>query len=132
MIDLTKPIGQCTTQELAIAILLNASPGCFDSEQVLADLNAHRHLWQTFLMGRPISIHSDTLPPAFLLPLRDLEAHWNLDTLYLLTRGDECVEPLRALAESWGCEVVVYDRRQSGWLVGHPPEYSPIVMCWWD
>jgi hypothetical protein len=37
------------------------------------------------------------------------EDHWNLDTLYLLTRGDECVEPLQVLGETWGCEVIVYD-----------------------
>lgn len=30
MVDLTKPIGKCTAQELAAAILLNAGPGRFN------------------------------------------------------------------------------------------------------
>lgn len=133
MVDLTKPIGKCTAQELAAAILLNAGPGRFNPQQVLTDLYAHRHLWRTFLMGLPIPVCTDVhLPPTILLPLRDLEDHWNLDTLYLLTRGDECVEPLETLGETWGCEVIVYDRHQSGWLVGHLPDYAPILAFWWD
>ena len=35
MVDLTKPIGKCTAQELAAAILLNAGPGRFNPQQVL-------------------------------------------------------------------------------------------------
>ncbi len=90
-------------------------------------------MWRTFLMGLPIPVCTDVhLPPSILLPLRDLEDQWNLDTLYLLTQGDECVEPLQALGETWGCEVIVYDRHQSGWLVGHLPDSAPILAFWWD
>jgi hypothetical protein len=57
---------------LAAAILLNAGPGRFNPQQVLADLYAHRHLWCTFLMGLPIPVCADVhLPPSILLPLRD-------------------------------------------------------------
>lgn len=132
MLDPTKPIGHCTAQELAIAILLSAAPGRFDPQRVLIDLDAHRHLWRTFLMGLPVPVGATDVPSAWLLPLRDLERHWNLDTLYVLTRGDECVEPLRELAQEWGCEVIVYDRYQSGWLIGHPPDYAPVLAFWWD
>lgn len=131
MLELTKAIGHCTAQELAAAIVLSAAPGRFDSQQVLSDLDAHRHLWRTFLMGLPILTGVD-LPSGALLSLRDLEDHWNLDTLYLLTRGEECVEPLQNVAQEWGCEVIVYDRHQSGRLLGCTRASAPIVACWWD
>ncbi|MGG6269151.1 hypothetical protein ACQ4M3_25765 [Leptolyngbya sp. AN03gr2] len=53
MLDLTKPISACTAQEIAIAQLIDAGPGRFDAAQVLHDLEVHRSLWQSFLMGRP-------------------------------------------------------------------------------
>lgn len=44
MLDQTKPIGDCTAQELAIAMLIDASAGRFDAEFVLHDLETHRSL----------------------------------------------------------------------------------------
>jgi hypothetical protein len=40
------------------------------------------------------------LPPSIVLPLRDLEDHWNLDTLYLLTRGDDVLNPYLLLTSN--------------------------------
>ena len=102
MFNPAKPVGECSAQELAAAILLNAGVSRFNPHRVLADLTTHQHLWCTFLMGLPISFTPEhELPQGILLPLRDLENHWNLDTLYVLARSDECVAPLIALGEEW-------------------------------
>lgn len=134
MFDLSKPIGDCSAQELAAAILLDAGRSRFNPKPVLADLYNHQHLWRTFLMGLPISPGvNDQLPKSILLPLRDLKDSWNLDTLYVLTRSADCVAPLIALGEEWGCERgEVYDREQAERLMNWSHNPQPIVWFWWD
>lgn len=136
----TKPIGDCSAQELALPLahgyvlaqLISASPGRFDAEQLLRDLETHRSLWRAFLMGRPfLSGGTDRLPPCGLLPLRDLERHWNLDMLYILTQNETCVEPLLQISDAWGCESGYYDHEQSCRLLGSGRPVS-IVWAWWD
>ena len=80
MFNPSKPIGECSAQELAAAILLNAGVSRFNPQQVLADLTAHRHLWRTFLMGLPILPNlNHELPQGTLLPLRDLEGFGGIE-----------------------------------------------------
>jgi len=134
MFNPSKPIGECSAQELAAAILLNAGVSRFNPQQVLADLTAHRHLWRTFLMGLPISpCPEHELLRGVLLPLRDLEGHWNLDTLYVLARSDECVAPLIALGAEWGGATgQVYNPEQAGRLMSRFHDPQPVVWFWWD
>lgn len=128
----TKAIGDCSAQELATAILVNASVGRFDAEHVLRDLETHRPLWRAFLMGRPfLSGGTDRLPPCGLLPLRDLERHWNLDMLYILAQDEACVAPLLQVSDTWGCEVGHYTLEQAERLLGSGRP-APIVWAWWD
>ncbi|MBN8560114.1 MAG: hypothetical protein J0L70_06295 [Leptolyngbya sp. UWPOB_LEPTO1] len=140
MLDPTKLIGECTAQELALpsahgyvpAQLIDASPGRFDAAQVLRDLETHRALWRSFLMGRPfLRGDRDGLPTCGLLPLRDLEQHWNLDTLYILAQSEVSVDPLLGMAEDWGCEVGHYTLAQAEHLMG-TGRPAPIVWAWWD
>ncbi|MGG6270900.1 hypothetical protein ACQ4M3_41420 [Leptolyngbya sp. AN03gr2] len=128
----TKPIGDCTAQEIAIAQLINASSGRFDAAQVLRDLEAHRSLWRSFLMGRPfLRCDREGLPSCGLLPLRDLEQHWNLDTLYILAQSEASVALLLQMADAWGCEVGQYSLEQAERLLGTGLP-APIIWAWWD
>ncbi|GAP97971.1 hypothetical protein [Leptolyngbya sp. NIES-2104] len=132
MLDPTKPISACTAQEIAIAQLIDASSGRFDATQVLRDLEARRSLWRAFLMGRPF-LHCDEagLPACGLLPLRDLERHWNLDMLYILAQSEASVAPLLHVADAWGCEAGQYSLAQAERLLG-TGRPAPIVWAWWD
>ncbi|BAU16120.1 hypothetical protein LEP3755_66870 (plasmid) [Leptolyngbya sp. NIES-3755] len=132
MLDRTKPIGDCTAQELAIAMLINASAGRFDAGQILHDLETHRSLWRSFLMGRPIVRSFDgELPLGLLLPLRDLHRCWNLDTLYILVSQEDAVTPMRQVAQTWGGEVGQYVGESVRRLLGSAHE-DTILFCWWD
>ncbi|MGG6269150.1 hypothetical protein ACQ4M3_25760 [Leptolyngbya sp. AN03gr2] len=64
-------------------------------------------------------------------PLRDLEQHWNLDTLYILAQSEASVVPLLQVADAWGCEVGQYTLEQAERLLGTGLP-APIVWAWWD
>lgn len=133
MLDPTKPVGDCTAQELAIAMLIDASTGRFDAQRVLADLDTHRALWKSFFMRRAIMPTFDSeLPAGELIPLRDLHRCWNLDTLYILVQNEAALDPLRQIADEWGCEVGHYDVPQAEQLLGSTRRSPPILWCWWD
>lgn len=132
MLDRTKPIGDCTAQELATAMLIDASAGRFDAGQILRDLEIHRSLWRSFLMGRPlIASFAGELPLGLLLPLRDLHQHWNLDTLYILVSDQRAIAPMRDVAQTWGGEVGQYVGEQVQRLLGSAHD-DTILFCWWD
>lgn len=132
MLDLTKPIGACTAQEIAIAQLINASTGRFDAAQVLHDLEHHPELWQAFLMGRPFLSQDEAgLPNSGLLALRNLKQCWDLDTLYILAQNEGCIAPLLQLTNTWGCATGQYDLLQSVRLLA-TGRTAPIVWAWWD
>lgn len=127
----TKPIGDCSSQEIAIAQLISASTGRFDAALVLRDLETHHNLWTAFLMGRPFLSQDEAgLPHSGLLALRDLKHCWNLDTLYILAHNEGCVAPLLQLTSTWGCDSGHYDWVQSERLLAGRP--APIVWAWWD
>lgn len=136
----TKPISDCTAQDLALPLahgyvfaqFVHASEGRFDAALVLQDLETHYALWRSFLMGRPFLPHDEAgLPQCGLLPLRDLDRHWNLDTLYILAQNEACVTPLLQVAEAWGCEVGQYTLEQAERLLGTGLP-NPIIWAWWD
>lgn len=111
-------------QRLNLELIRHAGFNAFDGERVVADLLAHRELWQAALMKRDD-----------LVPLRDLpEGFWNVDTLYLLAQpGRE--DGLKALAEGWWSDAMIWlegDDAQRA-LGGTGPGPQPRVLkLWWD
>jgi len=130
-LDRTKPVGLCSAQELAAALMLQGRFNNFDPDQVLADLDAHRELWISFLMQPPLHI-SGFFPFGTLITLRDLPRRWHADMLYVLTQEQACIQPLVELSRSWCCdEIEVIDSDRAGTLISRSPA-SPIVAFWWD
>ncbi len=132
MLESTKPVGECSAQELIAALMLRAGFNEFYPKDVLFDLYAHPELWISFVMGPHLPAPSDTRLFGLLIVLRDLK-RWHADTLYVLSRDDECVFPLVDMGKSWGCDdVEVIDRKRTGHLMGMSPSPAPIVVYWWD
>ncbi len=133
MLDLTKPIGECTPQELVAALMLKAAFNQFDPQQVLSDLYAHQEWWKSFLMGAPLPEATEYPLDRALIALRDLGYRWKADTLYVLTRDDEYVFPLLDLSKEWQCSSTeVIDLTRTGLLLGRHPAPPAIVVYWWD
>lgn len=133
MLDLSKPIGECSPQELVAALMLKAAFNQFDPKQVLSDLYAHQECWTSFVMGPPLPEDSEYPLARLLIALRDLGYRWKADTLYVLTRDDEHVFPLLDLGKKWECNSTeVIDRSRTGHLLGRHPAPPPVVVYWWD
>ncbi|XHX76379.1 MAG: hypothetical protein RBJ76_18285 [Stenomitos frigidus ULC029] len=133
MLDLAKPIGDCSPQEWVAALMLKAAFNQFDPKQVLSDLYTHQEWWKSFVMGPPLPEDAEAPLHRMLLALRDLGYRWKADTLYVLTRDDECVLPLLDLGKGWHYDhTEVIDRTRTGQLLGRHPAPPPIVVYWWD
>lgn len=113
MLDFTKPVGECTPQELVAALMPKAAFNQFDPKQVLSDLYAHQEWWKNFVMGPPLPDETEYPLDRILLALRDLGYRWKADTLYIMTRDDEYVFPWLDLSKGWQCSrTEVLDRQQ--------------------
>lgn len=133
-LDLAKPIGECSTQELVEALMLHRGDyNLFDAEQVLADLYSNRDLWVSFFMGPLIVEHEDYCLNGLFLILRDILHQWHGDTLYVHCRQDECVFSLLVLGKAWKCDdVQVFNRERTGHLMGWHPAPPPVIAYRWD
>lgn len=133
MLVSTKPVGECSTQELLEALMLQASFNQFNPKQVLSDLYAHPDLWTHFLMGPQIIEREKFCRIGLFMALRDIGYRWHADTLYIHSRDDECVFPLIELGKTWKCDdVEVFDRERTSSLMGMYPDPAPVVAYWWD
>ncbi|GET37827.1 hypothetical protein [Microseira wollei] len=133
-LDLSKPIGECSTQELLEALMLQRGRfNLFDAERVLHDLYANRNLWISFFMGPQIVEDAEYCLNGLFRTLRSISYRWHADTLYVHAQDDDCVYPLVELGKVWQCDdVEVFDRKRTGELMGRYPAPSPVVVYWWD
>jgi hypothetical protein len=111
-------------QRLNLELIRLASFNAFDGPRVVADLLAHRALWQAAFMKRDD-----------LVPLRDLpEGYWNVDTLYVLAQpGSEAA--LASLAEGWWPDALTWIEGEDAQraLGSSGPDPQPRILClWWD
>ena len=135
MLNPTKPVGECSTQELLFALMLQRGKvNLFNSEQVLEDLYTHQDLWISFFLGPQVVEHADYCRNGLFLILRDINRQWHADTLYVHCRDDECVFPLIELGKSWQCDdLEVFDRKRVASLMGvYPSKLPPVLAFWWD
>lgn len=127
---LTKPVpadGSINeTQRLQFELMKRSSYNEFDGTRVVSDLLANRHLWRAAMMNR----HYDPF-----LPLRDLEEdHWNVDTLMILSSGQDD-GALRTLADTWKADEIGWlspeDRMRE--LRSSIARLGPqVLVLWWD
>ncbi len=59
MLDLAKPVGDCSPQDLVAALMLKAAFNPFGPKQVLSDLYAHREWWKSFVVEPPLPFIND-------------------------------------------------------------------------
>jgi len=125
-------------QKLQFMLMLEGEFNAFDPYLVVGDLLQHRDGWRGAVMDRGY-LHPDdaTQPPAHLrtdlIKLRDIQAHWNVDTLFILTDPSN-TDRLQALAENWVADEigVVEEPAVSALLGAYGGHSSQIVTVWWD
>lgn len=61
-----------TVQEIQLELIRRTRPGEFNMERVLADLAAHRDLWEAAMMDTFCFSNPGKLPRSGLIKLRDL------------------------------------------------------------
>jgi Arc/MetJ-type ribon-helix-helix transcriptional regulator len=115
--DAKPPITE--TQERYLRLMEQHQYNLFDGERVVADLRAHRDLWEAAVMWRSM----------IGIILRDLPGDFNnVDTLYLSTTPDR-LERLKALAETWDADEVAVDEEID---FGVYPSDLICLGVWWD
>lgn len=123
-----------TVQEIQLELIRRTRPGEFNMERVLADLAAHRNLWEAAMMDTFCFSNPGKLPRIGLIKLRDLpENFWNADSLYILTPDVESARSLVEIAEHWGGMVLLHDDLddvQSA--LGGTGRDQAVVSVWWD
>jgi len=119
-------IGNVTRcQELYLELMRLTRYNLFDGERVVADLLAHRDLWQSCLMTRQ----------EIGITLRDLSGYGtqgfnNVDLLYLLAEpGRE--EELETLARNWQADAVEWEEVAEDFLM-EAPASGRVLGIWWD
>lgn len=101
-----------TVQEIQLELIRRARPGDIAGDRIVADLIAHRDLWEAALMDTFCFSNPGKLPRIGLLKLRDLpENFWNADSLYILTPDVASARSLVPIAEAWGGMVLLHDDR---------------------
>ena len=111
-----------TPQELAFELMRSASFNEFDGVGVVSDLERHAHLWDAALMNRDD-----------LVTLRDLPyGEWNVDTLYVLSSGQDDLA-LERLAAQWKADEVRWmSEDEAAQHLGESPPQRRILVVWWD
>ncbi len=133
MLDFNQPVGDCSTQELLEALMLHANLNNFNPMQILSDLHANPDLWISFFMGPSIRTGEEIDKCGLFQAIRDIRRRWNVDTLYVYTREDDCVFPLVDFGKKWQAgNVEVFDRLRTGYLMNQHPAPPPVVAYWWQ
>lgn len=113
MLDLNQPIGSCSAQDLAAALMLHHRDRA-RMERILLDLACNRENWRAFVLGPALPTEADKPHRALLDCLRDLGLGWRAETLYIVSPDDKAARRLRLQAKRWGCsEVTQYSQAQS-------------------
>ncbi len=133
----TKPqllLHEATVQEIQLELIRRTRPGEFGSERVLADLAAHRDLWEAAMMDSFCFSNPGKLPRIGLIKLRDLpENFWNADSLYILTPDLSSARALAVIAETWGGMVLVHeDLEDVQSALGGTGRDQAVISVWWD
>ncbi|MBD2090656.1 hypothetical protein H6F67_12405 [Microcoleus sp. FACHB-1515] len=133
------PVGDCTPQQLWVALMLNSGFNSFDPYQVASDLYENPQLWHGFALLPDIETMTREQHPRLwrrgylrFLPL--LEERHNCDTLYILSADDEHVFELVNFGQEWQADdVQVYAGEAAARLVGDEDDRAlPVLRYWWD
>lgn len=121
-------------QRLHFELLLEASGSTFDARKVVADLISNRRLWRGVVMDRAAFVGLSPPESGFaidLIKLRDIERGWNVNTLYILSSGEDDAELLR-VTSSWRAN-------EMSWISGDEARQmlsgeagARILQVWWD
>lgn len=123
-----------TVQEIQLELIRRTRPGDIAGDRIVADLIAHRDLWEAVMMDTFCFSNPGKLPRIGLLKLRDLpENFWNADSLYILTPDVERARILAPIAETWGGMVLLHD----DWndvqsALGGTGGDQAVLSVWWD
>lgn len=111
-------------QELQLKLLELTQFNSFYGLDVAEGLRSHRELWRAAILLQP--------PPAYLLPLRDLEdGFWNADTLMVLSSQKDD-ERLEFLARTWDPDEVEWiTGPKADELLGWGGSKARILSVWW-
>lgn len=113
MLNLNQPIGSCSAQDLAAALML-LHRDRDRMERILLDLACNRDNWQSFVLGPALPDKPGEPHRGVLASLRDLGMGWTANTLYILSPDDKAAKRLRLQAKRWGCSnVMQYSKEQS-------------------
>lgn len=132
------PVGDCTPQELWVALMLNSGFNQFDPYQVVSDLYANQELWRGFAMLPDIEVmtsqeYPDLWRKGYLRFLPSLGYRHHCDTLYILATEDEHVFRLVDFGKEWKADdVQVYTGEEAERLLGGLGDTLPVVRYWWD
>lgn len=109
-------------QQIQFDLMRLSSFNNFDGNQVVDDLIKHRNLWRGVILDRDD-----------LIKLRDIEDdYWNVDTLYILTSGENDVK-LQELAEDWGADETEYlTQQEAQHKLGTSHPRGRVLSIWWD
>ncbi len=132
------PVGDCTPQELWLALMLNSGFNSFDPYQVAEDLYANRALWSGFAMLPNIDVMTSQEYPnlwrrGYLGFLPALNYRYHCDTLYIVAADDEHVFRLVDFGKEWKADSVqVYTGEEAERLLNERYDALPVLSYWWD
>jgi hypothetical protein len=111
-------------QKLQFELMKRASFNEFDGARVVADLIAHRDLWEGVVMTR--IRHHD------LICLRDISENvWHVDTVFILAKEGKARE-LERLAKTWEADEVSWlSEKEASDLLGMYPCIGGVLRIWW-
>lgn len=123
-----------TVQEIQLELIRRTRPGEFNNDRIVADLLAHRDLWEAAMMDTFCFSNPGKLPRIGLIKLRDLpENFWNADSLYILTPDVESARALVPIAEHWGGMVLLHDDLDEVQdALGGTGRDQAVISVWWD
>lgn len=129
-LDFDLPLGACTAQEIAAALLLRQRDP-LTMERVIQDLAAQTEIWHSFFSYPVVPVKPQRDASGVLTCLRDLGQGWTANTLYLLAIDHRAAATLSQLARQWtGAKVTLCTLSQTRRLTGSKDQ-SRLVMVEW-
>jgi len=131
-----KPLAEATVQDIQLELIRRTRFNTFDGERLVANLLAHRELWEAVLLDRISFSRTGQLPVMGLIKLRDLSDNiWNADTLYILCPSETMAKELAKLLDpddSGGMTSIHADPKDVDSALGSGRETRAVVKIWWD
>lgn len=120
----------CFPQMLVAGLFLQNGRKHLPAPTALQDLQAHSHLWYSFVVG-PVLPNADTELENCLRGLRSLLDYFWIDTLYLWSRSLGAAEQLQTLSQNWRCtSTTILDSPETARLLALPKGPPIVVMSW--